>query len=350
MRIVFVSWRDLAHAQAGGSEVVVDHLASGLQARGHSVTLLSGGPVEQRDYPVVATGGTYSQYVRAPLAYRRRFRGADVVVDVENGIPFFAPIWQRAPVVCLVHHIHTAQWAMQFSKPMARLGRWLESGAMPRVYRRAWFAAVSESTRAGLVDLGIDEHRICTVEMGCTPVPTRGPKSPTPRFLVLGRLVPHKRVELALRMWEQVRPSTGGELVIVGDGPEHERLQALAGPDVEFTGHLTLEAKGNELGRAWVLIHPAHHEGWGTVVMEAAAAGVPTVAFDVPGVRDSIVGGVTGILAPDEQAFVDAWISLTRDTDVRQQMSAAGQQRAATFTWERAVDEFEALLREACGS
>jgi glycosyltransferase involved in cell wall biosynthesis len=350
MRIVFVSWRDLAHAQAGGSEVVVDHLASGLQARGHTVTLLSGGPVGERDYHVVATGGTYSQYARAPLAFRRQSRGADVIVDVENGIPFFAPIWQRAPVVCLVHHIHTEQWAMQFSKPMANLGRWLESTAMPRAYRRAWFAAVSPSTRDGLVELGIDEHRIQTIEMGCTPVPTRGPRSPTPRFLVLSRLVPHKRVELALQMWEHVRPHTGGELVIVGDGPELDRLQAMAGADVEFTGHLTLDAKGNQLGSAWVLIHPAHHEGWGTVVMEAAAAGVPTVAFDVPGVRDSIVDGVTGILAPDEQAFIDAWIGLVRDADARKRMSAAGKQRAATFTWDRAVDEFEALLREACGS
>ena len=71
MRIVFVSWRDLAHPQAGGSEVVVDHLARGLAERGHDVVLLAGGPVTDHPYRVRATGGTYSQNLVAPLQYLR---------------------------------------------------------------------------------------------------------------------------------------------------------------------------------------------------------------------------------------------------------------------------------------
>lgn len=347
MRIIFVSWRDLAHPQAGGSEVVVDHLATGLQARGHEVALLSGRPVGDRPYQVIATGGTYSQYLRAPIAYWRHLRGADVVVDVENGIPFFSPLWQRSPVICLMYHIHTAQWAMRFGPPVAATGRWLEGRAMPLVYRRARFVTISASTHRGLVDLGVPESRVRTVEMGCDPVPTTGPRSETPRFLVLGRLVPHKRVDLALRLWEQVRPRTGGRLVVVGDGPELERLRGIAGHDVELTGRVDLARKGRELGAAWLLIHPAHHEGWGMVVMEAAAAGVPTVAFDVDGVRDSVVAGVTGVLAPDEHAFVDQWVRLATDAAARTAMAKAARQHAAGFTWERAVDEFEAAVRDA---
>src|SRR5580658_2299355 len=71
--IVFVAWRDLASRQAGGSEVLVDQLACGLLARGHRVTLLCGGQVDERPYQVVRTGGTYSQFLRAPLAYLRDF-------------------------------------------------------------------------------------------------------------------------------------------------------------------------------------------------------------------------------------------------------------------------------------
>ena len=347
MRIVFVSWRDLAHPQAGGSEVVLDQLATGLQARGHEVALLCGGPVGARPYPVLATGGTYSQYMRAPISYWSHLRGADVVVDVENGIPFFSPLWQRSPVVCLVHHIHTEQWATQFSAPLAATGRWLEGRAMPCVYRRAQFVAVSASTQRRLVALGVPESRVRTIEMGCDPVPVSGPRSQTPRFLVLGRLVPHKRVGLALRLWEQVRPRTGGTLVVAGDGPERERLRELAGSNVELTGYVDPVRKGRELGAAWLLVHPAHHEGWGTVVMEAAAAGVPTVAFDVEGVRDSVVAGVTGVLAPDEHVFVEEWVRLTADTAARTAMAEAARQRARGFTWERAIDEFEAAMRDA---
>lgn len=66
MRILFLAWRDLANDLAGGSEVLIDHLASGLTQRGHDVTLMCGDPVEPRDYPVHRNGGTVDQYLRAP--------------------------------------------------------------------------------------------------------------------------------------------------------------------------------------------------------------------------------------------------------------------------------------------
>ena len=73
-RILFVAWRDLANRRAGGSEVLVDRLAAGMTARGHSVTLLCGGPTGQRPYTVVRSGGTYSQFLRAPVRYWRGLR------------------------------------------------------------------------------------------------------------------------------------------------------------------------------------------------------------------------------------------------------------------------------------
>ena len=347
MRIVFLAWRDTEHAQAGGSEVVIDQLARRLTQRGHEVTLLHGGPSGRHAYQSIRIGGDYTQYVRAPLSYWRRCRHVDVVVDVENGIPFFSPLWQRRPVVGLVHHIHTEQWAMQFPRPIAAVGRWLEGWLMPRVYRRSPFVAVSNSTATGLARLGVDAHRITTIEMGLDVAPISPNPAPTPNFLVLSRLVPHKRVELAIDMWRQVQPVTGGTLTIVGDGPELERLKTRALPSVEFTGWVTEERKREALERAWVLVHPAHHEGWGTVIMEAAAASVPTLAFDVDGVRDSVIDGTTGLLASDEQDFVTKWISLTTDTAMRERLASAAAMRAATFTWDRAVDAFERVLEDA---
>jgi len=346
-RVVFVAWRDLDHPQAGGSELVIDRLAAGLVDRGYDVTLLAGGPTGPRPYTVWSTGGTYAQYLRAPLVFHTRVHDADVVVDVENGIPFFAPLWQRAPVVCLVHHVHTDQWGMQFPAPIAALGRCLESTAMPRVYRRARYVAVSRSTAAALTSIGVRADAVTTIEMGAAPLAPLGTRCTEPRFLVLGRLVPHKRVDTALALWPAVRSRTGGTLVIAGDGPELERLRGLATDGVEFRGYLSEEEKALELGAAWVLVHPAHHEGWGTVVMEAAAAGVPTVGFDVEGVRDSVARDVTGILATDDAAFADAWARLGVDDALRARMSDAARARASTFTWPRALDEFETVLDDA---
>ena len=347
LRIAFVAWRDLGHPQAGGSEYVIDELATGMARRGHDVVLLAGSPTTTHPYETFPIGGTYDQYLRAPIAFHRQVRSADVIVDVENGIPFFAPLWTRTPTVCLVHHVHTHQWDMQFPAPIAAVGRTLEGRLMPRVYRRSSYVSVSPSTTRSLVDLGIDETRITTIEMGAAPVLATGERSNEPRFLVLGRLVPHKRVELALRLWPQVREVTGGTLVIAGDGPEIDRLRALTSPGVEFTGFISEEQKAAELGAAWLLIHPAHHEGWGTVVIEAAAAGVPTVGFDVEGVRDSVDPDVTGLLAADEAAFVDAWRRLATDDALRSTMSEAARGRANGFTWPRAIDLFEGALERA---
>ena len=128
--------------------------------------------------------------------------------------------------------------------------------------------------------------------------------------LAVGRLVEYKRIDLLLRLWERVRPVTGGRLLIVGDGPERERLQALAGPGVEFTGHVSEAEKHRLLCAAWLLLHPSAIEGWGLVVTEAATRETPTVAFDVPGLRDSVVDGETGVLAQGESSFAAAWCTL----------------------------------------
>ncbi|MEX2255487.1 MAG: glycosyltransferase family 4 protein [Acidimicrobiia bacterium] len=350
MRVLFISWRDLAHPQAGGSEYVNHRLATGLQERGHEVALLAGGPTAEREYPVVDLGGTYAQYLRAPFAYRRRFRDWDLVVDVENGIPFFSPLWRRAPVVCLVHHVHVDQWAMYFRGPVGFTGRTLEGRVMPKLYRRRLFVAVSRSTAESLAAIGVDPARIRTIEMGCDPVPVTAARSRVPLFLALGRPVPHKRLDLLLALWERVRPVTGGRLVIAGEGPELPRLRAMAGSDVDLLGAVSEADKRRLLAEAWLLVHPAHHEGWGTVIMEAASAGTPTIGFDVPGVRDSVVDGRTGVLAPDDDAFVAAWIELAKDDQRRARLSEGARQRAATFTWDRSVDAFEAVCREAVGS
>jgi hypothetical protein len=144
--ILFIAWRDLANRRSGGSEVLVDRLASGMLARGHRVTLLCGGPVAERPYRVVRNGGTYSQFLRAPLAYLRNFRSSDLIVEVCNGMPYLSPLWCRRPVLCLVNHVHTDLWSIRFRPPFSTVGRNIERVVMPWVHRRNLFLTVSEST------------------------------------------------------------------------------------------------------------------------------------------------------------------------------------------------------------
>jgi glycosyltransferase involved in cell wall biosynthesis len=346
-RIVFVAWRDLANRNAGGSELLVDRLAQGLQARGDQVTLLCGGEVGQREYEVRRSGGTYSQFLRAPIEFARHLRDCDLVVEVCNGMPYLAPLWTKKPVICVVNHVHSELWSLRFPPPISVAGRLTESVAMPWVHRRNLFVTVSASTFSALTEIGVDADRIRLICNGVEPGPPPAPRSPEPLFLALGRLAEYKRIDILLKLWDRVRHVVGGRLVIAGDGPERSRLQALAGPDVTFTGRVSEEEKHQLLSAAWLLLHPASIEGWGIVVAEAAVRGTPAIGFSVPGLRDSIVHDETGLLVGTEGEFASAWAALAIDARRRNAMGKAAHDRALLLHWSAAVDGFSAVADEA---
>jgi glycosyltransferase involved in cell wall biosynthesis len=351
LRVLFLSWRDLAHPRAGGSEVLVDSLIGGLRARGHSAALVCGGPVGRRPYPALSAGGTYDHYLRAPLV-ARRFRHWDLLVDVVNGFPYFSPLWWTGPKLCFFHHVHGEQWARHFPRPVAAAGDFIESSIVPRLYRRTRFAAPSPSTAAALEALGVAGERIHLVHNGIDGglFDISVPESADPLFVVLGRLAPNKGINRVLDAWARVHPVVGGRLVVVGEGPERKRLEARALPGVEFVGRVTHEQKIRLLGSAWLLVHGAHQEGWGIVVIEAAALSTPALAYDAEGLRDSIVDGITGELVNDEEAMVRSWIALAGDPAKRSRLAGAARLRSRAFSHERSVEEFLSAARATIGA
>jgi len=349
-RIVFLAHRDLDNPQAGGSELLVDRLADGLTRLGHQVTLLCGGPASYRDYRVVSAGGAYGHFLHARTAFAQQIGDCDLLVEVCNGMPYFAPMWHHGPTLCLVNHVHTDLWKMRFGGPMApaaRIGRRLEHWALTGAQRRGLLVAVSPSTACALRGIGVERERIRVVHNGVEEPGPRAERSPEPLFVAVGRLVEYKRIDLLLRLWERVRPVTGGRLVIVGDGPERERLEQLAGPGVEFTGHVSEARKHELLCAAWLLLHPSALEGWGLVVTEAAARETPAIAFDVPGLRDSVVDGETGVLARGESSFAAAWCALALSAHRREVMGKAACDLAGRYRWDRTVRQFRVVAGEA---
>ncbi|MBT2509050.1 glycosyltransferase family 4 protein [Streptomyces sp. ISL-98] len=346
-RIVFLSRRDLGNPAAGGSELLVDRLADGLTALGHQVTLLCGGPAAYRDYRVVSAGGDLGHFIKARRAFTRQVGDCDLLVEVCNGLPYLTPLWHRGPTLCLVNHVHTELWGMRFPGPAAGLGRRLEHWALSVAQRENLLVAVSTSTAGALGALGVDHSRIRVVHNGVEQPGARTPRSSEPLFLAMGRLVEYKRIDLLLRLWERVRPVTGGKLLIIGDGPERRRLEALAGPDVIFKGRVSEAEKHQLLCAAWLLLHPSAVEGWGLVVTEAATRGTPAIGFDVPGLRDSIADGVTGVLARGESSFAAAWCTLALSTERREAMGGAAAARAERYRWSSTVRQFRAVAAEA---
>jgi glycosyltransferase involved in cell wall biosynthesis len=363
MRVVLLNWRDSGHPEGGGAESFCERVASGLAALGHDVTVRCAGyPGAPADEVVdgvayVRRGGRFTVYPRAALALARRRHAFDVVIDVQNGMPFWSPLFTRARVVNVTHHLHREQWSAVFGTTLGRVGWWLESRVAPRVYRRCRYLTVSEATRADLLAVGVAPERVGVVYSGLDapvlPVDSAAwPRSPQPSVVVLGRLVPHKRVELAM---DAIATIPGATLTVVGHGYWEPQLRAYAGrigvtDAVTFAGFVDDVTKHRLLASAWVHALPSVKEGWSLAVVESAAHGTPTVAFrSAGGPTESVRDGETGLLADDAAGFGAALRRLLTDAPLRDGMARAARLHAAGFSWPATAAVVEAELRALTG-
>jgi glycosyltransferase involved in cell wall biosynthesis len=359
--VVVLTWRDTGHPQGGGSERYVEHVARGLVRRGYLVTVCcsayAGAPAEQTVDGVRfrRRGNDLTVYFYALLFLLRT--PADLVVDVQNGLPFLSRLVVRCPVLVLVHHLHREQWRIVFGPVVGRVGWWIESWLAPRVYRRCRYVTVSGSTRSGLVGLGVDASRLTVVRNGLEPVPPGvGSRDPQPLLVAVSRLAPHKRLEHAIEAVARLAVRWPGlRLELVGQGPwlrplrEHAERLGVA-DRVVFRGRIDEGAKHAALDRAWVHLCPSVREGWGIVVMEAAAHGVPTVAYrSAGGVAESVRDGVTGLLAEDLDSFVAGIESLLADPRRLAAMAEPCRDWARRHTWAATAAGFTALVDELVG-
>lgn len=367
MRILFLAWRDPWHPDGGGSEVYVEEVARRLVRRGHDVAIRSAAypgrpPLEVVDGVVHhRAGGRLSVYLRG-LSHllSREGRHADVVVDVINGLPFGTPLVRSSGVLALVHHVHREQWAIIYPDWRGRIGWFVESRITPLLYRRVQHVTVSHHSARDLAAIGVDPHRVTVIPNGLDhdAVPASTDRSPTPRLVVLSRLVPHKRIEQALMAMHLLRDEWPNlRLDVVGDGWWRDRLwdeatRLLVHDVVTFHGQVPDPERDRLLAQAWLMVLPSIKEGWGIAVTEAARLGTPTVGYaSSGGLQESVCNGVTGVLVDSPEELVDAIRDLLRDPVRLLAMSKAARSTAATLDWNATAERFhEALGRAAAVS
>lgn len=152
----------------------------------------------------------------------------------------------------------------------------------------------------------------------------------------IGRITRDKGIEELLSAFERLRHCT---LLLVGpqeakDGCFSDAAESISSENIRMTGYTTEPER--YLAVTDIFCLPSYREGFGNVVIEAAAMGIPTVGTDIIGLRDAIVTGQTGILIPpkDSDALADALETLLKNEEMRAKMGAAAR--------ERAVSEFSA--------
>lgn len=365
MKILVFNWQDIRNPLSGGAEVHLHRIFEGLASQGHAVTLFcssfSGAPKEEllNGIRVLRKGGRYLFNVRVFWQYWTRFRkeSFDVVVDDLNKIPFFTPLFVRKPLVCIVHHLFGRSIFVEAMLPLALYVHFAER-LIPYIYRRTPIAAVSPSTVEDLASKGIPlgnlsvvtncvDHRLYRM--------TGEPKSPVPLVGYLGRLKKYKSIDHLVRAFAIVRRHlSNAELVILGEGDARPALEQLADTmglrsAVRFMGFVDEEEKVRQLQRMHVVANPSAKEGWGLTVIEANACGVPVVASDVPGLRDSVRDGETGLLYDygDVEKLAEKLLLVLRDEHLCARLSRGAAEFADGFRWERSAEAMGLLLESS---
>ena len=178
---------------------------------------------------------------------------------------------------------------------------------------------------------------------------------PSNVFLLLhvGRLSIEKNVRFLLKAFSIALNSNNNlMLLIVGDGPEREKLQKLAsGLGVEnkilFVGAVPHEHIGNYYQAADCFVFSSTTDTQAFVISESLIFGVPPIAIDAPGPNDFIVNGINGILTPaDEGKFAHAIVTLSEDYNLRERLSRNALKARVQLSLQHYAESLLALYRD----
>ena len=399
MRILLTSETYLPYLS--GVTVSVDALARGLGARGHEVLVVAPGPGGSRRPEAVGSPGPEPGYAWLPsyllprivpegyrmpiplpwtdaIADARRF--APQVVHAHS--PFVTGLLARrlaraaaAPLV-FTHHTRFADYG-HYLGPLAGPGAALADAYLARFWT-ACAAVIAPSTdlaveirarlqaptpmhdRVHVIPTGVDVAAIGALP-GLDPRPAAGWPADAIVVATLGRLAPEKSpmtiLEAVARAADRV-PLL--RLDVIGGGPSEGDLRERASrPDlagrVSFTGGLPRTDALARLAGADLFAFASRTETQGLVLAEALAAGLPAVAVDGPGVRDSVRDGIDGTVVPAAPAesragrLADALVELVLDASRRAEMAARARGDATRFAVEGRVAETEAVYRSLLG-
>jgi glycogen(starch) synthase len=232
-------------------------------------------------------------------------------------------------------------------------------GAVERAALRRADAVVvlTDRTAAALATDGVPADRISTVPSGFDPglfagrFPDVFAGTARPRIGYVGRLAPQKRADRLVEAFGRMRQPAS--LVVVGDGPDRERVHALAAglPRVHLSGFVEHTAVPAVLASLDVLVLPSAYEEMGSVLTEAMASGLPVVASDVGGIPEVVRSEVTGLLVPpgDVDALAAALDRLAADPGLRARLSAGARARAADYAWPRLAARVAAVYARVRG-
>ncbi len=366
MRILF--WSDTFWPVIGGVEVLGSRLVQALRARGHDLIILA-----RRDRDDLPDEDRYADVplYRFPLRAALQSRDLGLVMSLRRrvaalihdfdpqighiyhsgpGVYFYlqAPATRRVPLLMTLHQTYVPE----LLEPDSLRGRLLR--------RAQWVTACSDSvlqcTRRQLPEISARSSVVLNSLNMPGTLPTALPSDP-PRLLCVGRLLPQKGFDLALRAWARLHGQfPGARLLIAGDGPARAELQQDAADlglqSVEFLGWVAPDAVPDLINTATLVIMPSRIEPLGLVAVQAAQMARPIVATRVDGLPEVVIHGQTGLLVePDDvDGLAQAIRHLLEHPSIATAMGQAARRHAEeVLEWNAHVGAYDRLYRQLAG-
>src|SRR3989344_2943700 len=290
--VLFLSWKDITHPYAGGAELLTDTLAQHLTSTYDVLYFTSAYPGAKKSeeingYRVMRRGSQFTTHLYAILWWHLHGRALQYtyIIDQVHGFPFFSTLYIGHPkVITLVMEVAGDIWDTLRSPFLRIIGKGLERLWL-RLYRNNDIVTISKSTKRELI-----EHRVTTSNISIIPMfsqrilPDIPPKSDIPTLLVVGRIAPVKQIEQAYEAYKSFLLKK-----IVSD------------PDITFIENASEEKKQEWMEHSHMLLMTSQKEGYGLVILEAAACGTPTIGYRVQGIQDAILDTSTGMLVENQQ-------------------------------------------------
>ncbi len=356
MRILWLAHRDIMNPKAGGAERIIYEVGKRLSSHGHEVTLFTAEwkGCKKSDYmdgiSIVRLGKNLGTHLALPV-HLLTTKYDIVIADLGHAVPWISPVLLRKKVIASFLHLHARSLNGQVGKFLTYIITFLEKLYFI-IYNNKQFVTISSTSFEDLIKIGIKSNRISIINPGVnSEVFKPRKKTNYPSIVYFGGMRPYKRPEESLYLLSLLKDEIKDlKLTIIGEGISKTHLEKLAkylglSDDVLFTGKISYPKIAEFVSTAWLNIHTSKTEGWGISISEASAAGTPTVAYNVPGVRDAIKDGLNGIKVEDgnRKELANAALLILRNPE---KWWSSSVEVAKKYSWERAAEQWESLIEK----
>ena len=350
MKILWFAHRDVKHPKAGGAERTIYEVGKRLVKLGVDVNVVTVNPGNLLTYEVIEGIKIYriKGNIRAHLYVKKFIKKINpdaIIDDLAHAIPWFSPWFSNKRIIVFFHHLHARSLPGQVNIVVAKIITLIEKMS-PFIYKNNIFVTESDTSQNDLIHLGVQNENIIRIPPGVDlELFHPGKKTKNVQLLYFGGLRRYKRPEYAIKVYEELYNDIKDlKLIITGDGPLLSQIKddiKNKNYNVDFLGKIDYDELSKIIRESWINLHFSVTEGWGFSILESSASGTPSVAFEVPGVVDTIKNGYNGYLLDNINEFKKKILYIIKNEDLFIKNS---REFAENYTWDKTSEMWYNLL------